>query len=155
VRFGNTPPVVRSPTRAQQEQLKKLETKLKAAEDHFAKLEPELNATQAKWEKTVKPALVIDWSRPEGLIAHFPLDGDASEKKGHCKGASFKDGAAAYVGGPLGKAASLDGKRYLDAGDVADLSFYDRFSFGAWVRPAGKQGGTVVSRMADNDRGEG
>src|SRR5262249_21412408 len=41
------------------------------------------------------------------------------------------------------------------AGDVGHFGFYDKFSLAAWVRPDGDRGGVLVSRMADEDRGEG
>jgi hypothetical protein len=162
IRFGNSPPVVRAPTREQQEQLRALETKLQTAEKGLASLEKELTEAQRKWEKTVPKKPLITWSRPEGLLVHFPLDGHtANTANGEGKPsqssttAKFQDGTAAYVPGRSGKAVSFDGKRFLDAGDLADFSFYDRFSFGAWIYPNGTKGGTILSRMADNDRGEG
>src|SRR5262249_16120231 len=60
-----------------------------------------------------------------------------------------------FVKGKVGEAVELDGKRYLDAGDVGNFGFYDRFSLAAWVYPEGDHGGTIVSRMTDVDEGDG
>src|SRR5262249_29204517 len=44
---------------------------------------------------------------------------------------------------------------FLDAGDVANFGFFNKFTFSAWVHPTGDATGTVLSRMADTDRAEG
>jgi hypothetical protein len=49
----------------------------------------------------------------------------------------------------------LDGRGYLEAGDVAAFGFYDKFTLAAWIKPSGPRGGTVLSRMADQPQGEG
>ena len=49
----------------------------------------------------------------------------------------------------------LDGRGYLDAGNVAAFGFYDKFTLAAWIKPVGRRGGTILSRMADQPEGEG
>src|SRR5262249_57749769 len=39
--------------------------------------------------------------------------------------------------------------------DVAGFGFYDRFTLGAWIKPSGPRGGTILSRMVDQPQGEG
>src|SRR5262249_7408099 len=104
---------------------------------------------QTAWEKSVAKGERIQWFPEVGLLAHFPLDGDTA---GRCK---VENGEAAWVDGPLGKAADFDGQRLVNAGDVADFGFFDRFSFAAWVAPHGSEGGTIISRTSDVPRGEG
>src|SRR5262249_2304505 len=55
IRFGNSPPFVKSPTPQQQAQLRGLDEQLSAARAAVARLEPELAAAQAHWERTLDP----------------------------------------------------------------------------------------------------
>ncbi|HYT91262.1 MAG TPA: DUF1549 domain-containing protein, partial [Gemmataceae bacterium] len=149
VRFGNSPPMVRSPTRLQQERLARLEAELKAAEERFISLERSIKRVQARWEKTVGAAEIKDrYSFLARLVAHYPLDGPEAALKP-------AGGDAVFVPGRVGKAVALDGKHFLDAGDVGNFSFTDKFSLSAWIYPKDGEAGTVLSRMADNDRAEG
>ena len=145
IKYGNSPPFIPAPTRAQQEQLRALDMKLQAARAAFDGLRPEVATAQARWEAK---AGRVEWDHTRGLLARFALDGRKEEGK-------FRDGRPAQVAGPRGRAADFDGKRYLDAGNVGDFGFYDKFSLAAWVRPAGAQDGVIVARMTDVERGDG
>jgi hypothetical protein len=121
VKFGNSPPLVASPTPQQQRQLDELDRRLSAAQQRWAKLEPALDLAQTEWEATVRSQAVLDWTVSDGLLAHF----------------------------------DLRGRTLPVTEDVADFGFYDRFSFVASVYPKDLRGGTIVSRMVDESRGEG
>src|SRR5437660_4089733 len=62
IKYGNSPPYIPAPTRQQQEQLAALDTKLAAAEKHFAGMSDELSAAQAKWEKSLASSPPLRWS---------------------------------------------------------------------------------------------
>jgi len=126
VKYGNSPPFMPAPTRQEQEQLARLDAKLAAAEKRFDALAKELADAQAKWEKSLSPAL--RWSPARNLVAQFPLDGAAGQ---------------------------FDGKRSFSAGDAGAFGFYDKFSLAARVLPRDRQGGTIISRTADTARAEG
>ncbi len=49
---------------------------------------------------------------------------------------------------------TLDGKKFIDAGDVAKFGFYDKFTLAAWVNPTAGTG-TILSRMEDISEGKG
>jgi hypothetical protein len=155
VKYGNSPPMIQAPTRQQQRQLAGLEEKLAAIDSAFRKLKPDLDDAQATWEKKLTPGKPIQWFPSQQLTAHLELDGDTRDRIGHAKNGKFVDGKADYVPGRMGRAAAFDGRRYLDAGDVADFGFYDKFSIGAWVYPKGNEGGGIVSRMNDTAMAEG
>jgi hypothetical protein len=148
IKYGNSPPMIKAPTRAQQARLRQLEVELRDAARAFTALGPRSKAAQAQWERTLRSAQPIHWTLTRGLVAQFELDGEH-------EGVRVRDGEPAFVAGPLGRAATFDGKRFLNAGDVADFGFFDKFSCGAWVQAAGPEAGTILSRMADVDRGEG
>jgi hypothetical protein len=165
LKYGNSPPYIKAPTPIQQERLHRLERDLAAAEERWARLGPELAAAQTEWEKSVERGKIGAWSITRGLVTAADLDGATA---GHM---TFRDGEPQYApsplplspsegergrgeGGPVGQAAVFDGQRYLDAGDVAGFGFYDKFSCAAWIYP-GSGGGTVLSRMTDDDQADG
>jgi hypothetical protein len=148
IKYGNSPPMILSPTRRQQEKLDALDKELLAAETKVKSLDARLQTLQGQWEKGHPPGAASSTYPEQGIIAHFFLDGVAGKAK-------FVDGAPAFGAGKVGRAAEFDGKRFLDAGDIGKFGFYDRFSLAAWVLPHGKKDGTIVSRMQDEPQGDG
>jgi mono/diheme cytochrome c family protein len=122
IKFGNSPPMIKSPTREQQAQLRKMEERLAAEERGYQALQSRIATAQTEWEKALPSTPSLDGMITDRMIAHFPLTGDEG---------------------------NFDGQRVFDAGDVARLSFLRKFSFSARVRPHGSQGGTILSRMLD------
>ncbi len=49
----------------------------------------------------------------------------------------------------------MNADRVAVLGDVAGFGFYDKFTFGVWVKPDEGRGGTILSRMVDEPQGEG
>jgi hypothetical protein len=156
-KFGNSPPLIKAPTPEQQEKLRVLEEKLSAAESEFAQMGSRLATARTAWEKSLTSAAPLHWSITGGLVAHYELDGSTADRCGKdpSKGGRFKGGAPAYAPGRIRQAADLDGKRFIDAGNVAPFSYYDKFSLGAWIYPRGARGGVILSRMEDTARAEG
>jgi hypothetical protein len=142
IKLGNSPPYLKAPAPEQQRQLAGLDRTVKEAEETLAKRRPEIDAAQAEWEATFKPSRMA-WAPSAGLVVPGKEEG------------KFRDGEAAFTAGRVGKALDLDGKRYLDLGDVAGFGFLDRFSLAAWVRPRGTKGGTILSRMVDAPQADG
>src|SRR5262249_22247084 len=105
----------------------------------------------AGWEKRL--AAPVRWIFRKDLAAHLALDGDTKDGAGG-RAAKVEGGVAAYVPAPAGRAVDLDGKRFVNAGDVGDFGFYDKFSLAVWVRPHGRAG-VILSRTEDTDRAEG
>jgi len=155
IKYGNSPPYIKTPTRQQQKQLDDLDTKLRVARQHFRNLEAEIAAAQKRWEETVDPRKPISWKLAPGLLAHYDFDGNTTNSCNPNQKAKFLAGKGQYVLPSIGPAVGLDGKCYLDAGDVADFGFFDKFSLGAWIEASGPKGGTILSRMTDTDRAEG
>jgi hypothetical protein len=143
IKYGNSPPVIKAPTREQQVHARLLESQLKNAEARFEQLQPELARAQDAWEKS-RPAPVA-WALERGLIARLSVDGPAGGGSGQ----------PTLGPGVNGRAAYFDGKQVLEAGDLGAFGFFDKFSIGAYVYPQGTQGGTVLSRMTDTERGDG
>ncbi|MFO0879704.1 MAG: DUF1553 domain-containing protein [Gemmataceae bacterium] len=146
LKYGNSPPVLPTPTRLQQEQLARLRQRITQARQKIEALSPRITEAQTKWEKSIKPGVALPAARDPHLQAAFPLDGSLGK-------ATVRDGAATWETGKVGKAAAFDGKRYLDAGDVGAFGFYERFSLAAWMRPEGD--GTILSRGRDAPQEDG
>jgi hypothetical protein len=128
VKYGNSPPFIKAPTRPQQEELARFDQAIAQAEQLWQQAQPQLQAAQLTWEKAWTGSKKIDWLPGESLKAHLPQEG--------------KEGV-------------FDGKRVVEGGDVGDFGFYDRFTVAARVRPVGTRGGTIVARTADTARAEG
>jgi hypothetical protein len=177
IKFGNSPPMIKAPTRDQQRQLEILEADLAGAESRFAQLRPELASAQARWEKTLKPGPAIHWTITRDLLAHYPLDA-GDDRVTRWQGDQVDLGDVALTlpltfspflspchlvtlspghlpPGKIGAAAHFDGRSYLAAGDVAPFGFYDKFSLAAWIYPEGDEGGVILSRMSDAEKADG
>ena len=125
MKYGNSPPLMKAPTRTQQAALAALDTKIaaeRAAVGHAA-----------------APAVdgPIHWWPGSGIQSWFDFD--------HADGA---------VEGRFGKAAHFDGKTAVTFGGAAPFDIMDHFTLSAWIRPE-QLSGAVVSRMQDRDRGKG
>ena len=158
-KFGNSPPMIKAPTREQQLELARLNGEQAAAEKRFAMLEPAIAEGQGRWENSLRKGAPVEWSFTGGLTAEYPLHGDLLKSPHDAKETKstsgiLRDGEPSFGPGVAGKAAVFDGKRFIEAGDVGHFGFNDRFSCGAWVN-ADPQGGTIVSRMDDTEDSKG
>jgi hypothetical protein len=146
VKYGNSPPLIPAPTPDQLEQLAQLKSRLAHAEEECRRQEKELDAAQRDWEKFYRPVSTVHWAPTDGLIGHFPLDEPVKKSR--------VDGRLTFAAGPLGRAAELDGRTFLDVGSVGNFGFYDKFTLAAWVYPQ-ELNGAIVSRMNDTAYAEG
>ena len=145
-KYGNSPPFIQAPTRKQQAELKEMDAKIAAAEDEFSKLASERRQARHSWEEAIAGSAAADWSLRDGLEAHYPLDGNlfgVTPRSGGAN-ATLIDGLPNFVDGVIGAAASFDGKVFIDAGNVADYDFYDKFTLSAWILPAAPDGAIVT-----------
>jgi hypothetical protein len=127
-KHGNSPPLIQAPTREQQSKLADLTQKLSEAGKRFAALGPDVNKAQQNWEKSLQGSAPKSWAFAQGLVAEFPLPGDAAQR--------------------------FDGKRVLDGGDRAKFGFLDKFTLTAWIKAAATDGG-IVTRTRDEPEGAG
>lgn len=155
VKYGNSPPVVKSPTRDQQARLHALEERLAAAEQAFAQLGEQAHAAQRQWEASLTEAAPMDWQITNGLVASFSFDSHLINQASPLRPGRVIDGRPVFSTGRSNDALQFDGQRFIDAGDIADFGFYDKFTLAAWVR-IGKEGrGTILSRMTDEAQADG
>ena len=148
-KFGNSPPVMIAPTDDQERELVDIDRQLQEAEVRLLDLEPNLQADQMSWEQTLRPDSSSDWSIARSLQARLDLTGEHASSS-----LKFEEGDPAYVPDRNKQVAVLDGQRYINAGDVGDFGFYDKFTLAAWIKPAGPDG-TILSRMVEQSEESG
>jgi hypothetical protein len=154
IKYGNSPPYIKTPTREQQVKMKLLEAQLRAAEGQWHKLQPVLDEAQAQWEKTLDRASDVAWLYRRGLQAHFRLDAMPAAD-GNGPAPMTTHGAVQLTAGKIGQAMIFDGLSHVAAHDVGAFGFYDKFTIGAWIYPVNGKGGAIASRMVDTDRADG
>ena len=173
IKEGNSPPYLKAPLPAQTSQLEQLDQELAAAMQSAAEHQPDLKAALTAWEQTPQPEPEPDWSITDQLIAHFPLTADlrntlaadtvtADTPQRDTDNSTTPQSAtpAASTVPPQftprhsTQAAALPGDAHIDAGDVGNFGYFDRFTLACWVRPAALNG-TIISRMTPVQHGDG
>ncbi len=139
-KYGNSPPLIPAPTASQEAKLAAIEADLNKADTRFERLYEERKSAQAQWERGVDRGQFIDWAPHAYMAAHYKLDGEAPGK--------LQGGEAAFQAGKYGQALSLDGKRFVEAGDIGKYGMYSKFTLAAWVKPSSGDS-AIVSRGED------
>lgn len=155
IKEGNSPPYIAAPTREQQRKLAQLDAQLAAAEGRWKQLDNSLVIAQQTWEespvgrKSYDDEMLLDGCSArfsfEPIVKHDDL---FSEWK-------LSGGDARTVPGRLGETVNLGGKDFIDGGDVGNFGYLDKFSAAFWVKPSSTKSGTLISRMTDEEQGDG
>ena len=143
-------PLMKAPTKAQQEELAKIAAEIAALEQARQARVAVADQTAAQWEPALRAAVEKLPKPPaDGLLAHLPMDDVAATAK--------LEGKAEAVDGRLGKAIRFDGSTLVNLGDAAgNFGRSDPFSYGAWVRPDNVgEAMAVVARMDDASASRG
>ncbi|MSU48380.1 MAG: DUF1553 domain-containing protein [Opitutus sp.] len=146
IKIGNSPPVMAAPTAAQDKESAQLERNLTAAEAHLLEQEPKIAVAQKEWEQTLATGPAMPWTVTSGLQARYELDGGLTSSSATIEPAKFINDEPAFAPGRIGLAAALDGKRFINCGDVGNFGFFDKFTLTAWINPHGLNG-ALFSRM--------
>ncbi|HSQ55530.1 MAG TPA: DUF1553 domain-containing protein, partial [Gemmata sp.] len=125
VKYGNSPPFIKAPTRDEQKRLAQLDERLKQTERRVVELRPKVNDALREWEMTADPGKLPAWTPARGPVEST-----------------------------LKKLANLDGKEFINAGDIGNFGFDDRFTLACRINPR-KPDGTILSRGLDEEQGEG
>src|SRR5688572_3083492 len=178
-KYGNSAPMIQAPTVAEQAQLAEIDRELAAAEKRFEGVRTESAGAQRSWEAAAlnqDESAATNWSIPHDLVAYFPLDTDvinqASPRESATPAAQlydpasappagekpampqFQGGPASFSSGRIGKAASMDGTRFISAGDVGAFGFQSKFTLAAWIYPTADTG-AIVTRTKDVEEDTG
>jgi hypothetical protein len=86
----------------------------------------------------------------EGLVAHYPFDGDYKDYSGNDNDGIPK-GSMAFTDAVLGKGASFDGKSWIEVSDSDSLDLSTALTFSVWLykQDAGTGGWAVVFSKGD------
>lgn len=175
-KYGNSPPLITAPTAAQEAELKIFEAKLAEAEHRAQTLEDQASRRQARWAASLPSKKRLDWATSSEIAVAMALDGSLSADITPDPPLSSKyrylmtngpqdivvpegepewiDGNSTYEEGLAAQAAVFDGKRYIQAGDVANFGFFDAFTLSAWIYPTASTG-AILSRAVDDEQGKG
>ena len=177
--FGNEEPLIKAPTPEQEARLHELDRELAASQQTYAALQNKVRQKQSVWEDWVAGSEMSDWSIQEGLLLHFPLDGNLEERAGiygvapaepydeesdseEVAGLEAKrpmlvdmtgDGLS-FVPGSIGLAGRFDGRGFVTAGKVVPFDYLDSFSLAAWIYPTSGDG-AIISSVQDQVQGSG
>ena len=176
-KYGNSPPYITAPTAEHEADLFILDGRLDNARKAFSDLLPDRVTARNAWEDSLDTAGRVDWVLRDKLLVHYPLDGDiagvltgdpirvspsvtsglrvrpASPESVMAPVATLEDGQPRFVPGLVGEALSFDGQRFVNGGDIANFTYNDPFSVGAWIYPTAADG-VIVSRALAGDQGE-
>lgn len=155
IKFGNSPPLIPAPTAEDRRMLARLEARQKQSQREVESRSAELAQSQARWERSADRGLPADWAPVRALVGHWSFNETLAGSGRHLPSARLEGATSQFVPAPVGRGLQLDGATFVNAGDVAKFGFFEAFSLAAWIRPAGPNAGTVVSRMIDSDDGEG
>ena len=111
IKHGNSPPMIKAPTPAQQIRLVELRQKAAKAEENFARLGVEFQAAQTSWESSLRGDEQTDWSIETGMSAYYSVDGATQGRPGEGQKISTSGRIQEWRGGirsrPAGTGSTL------------------------------------------------
>ncbi len=133
--YGNSPPLLKIVSPEYSARLNKTRNEVEKAKSQFNQLRPELEAAQAKWEKTVLNHLPKIPCK--GMIEHFNME------------KSLQAGKPELRKGLFGKAAQFDGDSAIEVESEIDFERTDSFSYGAWMKLTSGSPACLISKNDD------
>ncbi len=156
IKVGNSPPLIKAPTADDQRQLARLEARRREAQREFDRQAVRLPDIQTRWEHSAdRKDLPADWGPTRDLVGLWSFEGNLQAAQQNLPSVNSKHGSPRFISSPVGSGVDLDGRTFINAGNVGKFGYFDSFSLAAWIRPAGPDAGTIVSRMIDADDGAG
>ncbi|MFN3651714.1 MAG: DUF1553 domain-containing protein [Armatimonadota bacterium] len=149
---GNAKPFIKVPTPEQTARLAEHDRRIAGLDKQVQERLAAADAALPAWEKGATAVIAGGPEFYQGLLAHYAFDeasGTAPADGMDAHPVVAAHGTPGRSEGQLRSALQLDGQSYLDLGGAFDFERTDKFSYGAWVKPAGNQAMTVVSRMND------
>jgi len=153
IKEGNSPPYIKAPLSGDQARLQELDAEIERVVSRWLGLQPELAEAQRSWEASHSTVIPHDWTVQNGLLHHFTLDETLGDASGDASG-TVNVQLPSFTAGPIGKAMRWSGETILEAGDIANFGYFDKFSIAMWVNAA-QPNGTMLSRMTPVEEGAG
>ena len=146
MKYGNSPPLLRSPTPDQEEQPGAAGTPAGECRASWKQAEPrsppieQAVAKEAGRRRTAEPLVTVP-ARPG---ANCTWTGNRPAWSATVRRLRTR---------PAGtRRRTSTASAIFDVGDLGSFGFLDAFTFSVWVQPRGNAGGTVLSRMTDTAR---
>ena len=138
-------------------QLDSLQRQLANLERQACAHDAEIASAQYAWEASLRDrGAAIDWASDDHLVARHGFDQTIAPRRTQsAPEPQFREGQPRYSAGAVGSAINLDGRGFIDLGDLAGFGFFEKFTLAAWIKPSGSHGGTVISRMAEDPQEDG
>ena len=154
-RGGNQAPIVNVVDRAASTMAEQLKAKLPPLEARLAARAQAADAEFLAWAKEAAGKQKEGPQLPGNLLVYAACDEKSGAEAaivvaGESRQARVQ-GQPQWSEGKAGGAFQLAGGNYLDLGDVASFERTEAFSYGAWIKPAGKPSGAFIARMDDSN----
>jgi hypothetical protein len=157
-RLGNIAPLIKAPTKVQQQQLANLDSELSKNADAIAARAKAAAASELAWEMRLAQGTEKLAEAPRDMTVYFPLD----ETEGTKTANAARDAAPATITGEptwtTGKfqnALLFDGSTSIDAGDVAAFKAQAPFTISLWIYPTTSDTMTLLARCETNEQQRG
>ncbi len=148
---GNAVPVLPLPSPEQQRQLDSLKSQI--ASTLAALPEKTMVALRNEWQKT--RLQTMPEPPRQGLMAHYPFEGDLADASGgHHEGKAVR-GEVVYEDGSVGKAADFSGETQVDLGNAGDFDRTEPFALGLWVSPSPSHGVKIIQKLDGSEHWRG
>ena len=149
IKEGNSPPYTAAPTTEQQRLLSQLN--LDHAEQLWAARAKDVDQAQLAWESSVTADSQLPESTTPGLLTTFSFESAPIDPP------TWKtvEGDPTFAPGKLAQGIALNGKQHVEAGNAGDFGYFDKFSVAMWIKPVSTATGTIISKMTDEEQGDG
>jgi len=147
IKFGNSEPWIKAPTREQKAELAILDAKVADAKSKRDKAASEIK----EWIVSGKPgdALVDEGLfLARGMVERYSFDVDAELDL-------QESGAPKYTEGVLGEGVAFEGGNALGLKSDNGFFCHERFTLSFWIRPDDVSEGVVISKQDENTRRPG
>ena len=177
IKLGNSPPYIAAPTPVQQAELQHRQQQVAALRQKWADAQPRLRMQLAAWEQQAGPEdrrAIAGWRYHDGEVLYHALEQSTAaplftpvraSQSQYATVAAVPDAAASSLKYPLPDLATcegvvsqglvFDGHKAIPVIPAPNFGFLDSFSTSVWVRPDAHAGGTIVSKMKDQDQADG
>ncbi len=153
-RRGNQAPTVNVPNSELLKKAESLKRELAAKNEQLRRRRQAIEKPFAQWLAQAEARSGDLATLPANFVLHLELNegqgktvADAADPKKTGK----IQGKPSWVAGKLDQALQLDGRNFVDLGDVGNFERTDSLSYGAWIKPKGGGNGAPIARMDDRN----
>ena len=94
-------------------------------------------------------ALAQNVNLNNGLVAHYPFDGNAKDISGKNNNGVLPNSGVKFKTGKFGKPANFYSKNHIKISNTSSLKFNNEVSFSVWVKTNSSKGQTIFAKRHD------